>query len=319
MFSSVKTVLGAASLIVSLLAISSPAQAVDLTVLFRGYGTESGKSLVDHSGNSCSICMYPDVIPKDRIYDWKGEQLCKSNEGWGSTTALPWPVKQVTISSMGCKTNYSAFLVQGNSETTGAVFKLWDYAELPSNWERFSMVGFVKIERKLQARAQSTETDLPFRSFDMTKQFDPKVQLKYKAKSFLAYPNSNPAATRGMPLPTSGVVVAYTASDLPGGCMQTVLGGSNFVVPASETSNCHGAAQVIAPTTVCSVKTNGGNSALGVTAISGAKTPALPVIQVSGQPTQINMATHFGKVGAKGAAAWFYNEGNSPVQVECKS
>jgi hypothetical protein len=81
----------------------------------------------------------------------------------------------------------------------------------------------------------------------------------------------------------------------------------------------HGAAQVITPTTVCSVRTNGGNSTLGVTAISGAKTPRLPVIQVSAQPTQIDLKAHFATVGAKGAAAWFYNEGNSPVQVECKS
>jgi hypothetical protein len=170
-----------------------------------------------------------------------------------------------------------------------------------------------------QTDQASSEMELPFYTESIKNGIDPAVPMQYLRRGYVAYPNSNPAATRGLPLPQEGAVVAYTETDLPGGCVQTVVGGSSFVLPARTNQLCQGAGTLITPNMNCNMRTNGGQSAVGLAPLTGVgKLVGAPMVQLSAQPTTVALRSVFASIKpAKNTAAWFYNVGPSDVQVTC--
>lgn len=331
----VAVVLAAAGLV----SMPRPAAAINLACLLAISGSEvcgGGNQRQDEAVlPKAGYCAYTEP-------NYKGKRFCidifTSPRVWSKLVNNP-PIRSMRPEPDVMIIGWNVALVQGVSPLTGArkILPPQQYPDLNAvapGWSNFSLMTVVDSRAGLSKSVlpdgavltyptmkdqPSSETELPFYTEQHKAVIDRAVPMRYLRRAYLAYPHSNPAATRGVPLPSDGAVVAFTETDLPGGCVQTVVGGRSFVLPARTNQFCQGAGSLVTPTMSCTMRTNGGPSTVGLAPLTGVgKLVGAPTVQLSAQPTTVPLSTVFASIkSAKNTAAWFYNHGPSDVQVEC--
>lgn len=298
------------------------AHAVNFGCLLGGCGSPQRD---DDSRAQCKVCLYSKA-------NFQGSKVCTGeNEEQGKAV-----IDRDAFQSWkwhNCKSRPMELIMgQGLSPDSWAArtYKMVDFpngvAQIDAsgpwdknNGEHYAVSFSVAVDGAAARRQSSFEWSLPWTIRANDGKFDPLVRLPHESKVYVAYHSSRQAHTQPLPHPKPGErLIRKVETNLPGGCSQTVLGSNSIVLPERSVPACNGAARVITANTVCTIRTQQGTSAVGVTPLlaTGALIGA-PTVQATTEPTRLALASHFKTIRGKQTAAWFFNDSPNAVQIDC--